>query len=36
MGLKPNSLPVVVINAVIDREIPRRPVALPDDIVEVV
>jgi hypothetical protein len=36
MGLKPNSLPVVVINAVIDQEVARRPVALPDDIVEVI
>lgn len=36
MGLKPNSLPVVVINAVIDQELARRPVALPDDIVEII
>jgi hypothetical protein len=36
MGLKPNSLPVVIINAVIDQEIARRPIALPDDIVEIV
>jgi hypothetical protein len=36
MGLKPNSLPVVVINAVIDQEIVRRPIALPDEIVEIV
>jgi hypothetical protein len=36
MGLKPNSLPVVVINAVIDQEVARRPIALPDDIVEIV
>jgi hypothetical protein len=36
MGLKPNSLPVVVINAVIDQDIARRPIALPDDVVEIV
>ena len=36
MGLKPNSIPVVVINAVIDQDIARRPVALPDDVVEIV
>ena len=36
MGLKPKSLPVVVITAVIDREIMRRPIALPDDVIEVV
>jgi hypothetical protein len=36
MGLKPGSIPVVVINAVIDQEIARRPIALSDDIVEVV
>jgi hypothetical protein len=36
MGLKPDSIPVVVINAVIDQEVARRPLALPDDIVEVV
>jgi len=33
MGLKPNSIPVVVINAIIDQEIARRPIAHPDDIV---
>jgi len=33
MGLKPNSIPVTVINAVIDQEIARRPIAHPDDIV---
>jgi hypothetical protein len=36
MGLKPNSIPVVVINAVIDQEVARRPIAHPDDVVEVV
>jgi hypothetical protein len=36
MGLKSNSLPVVVINAVIDQELEGRPIALPDDIVEIV
>ena len=36
MGLKPNSLPVVVINAVIDQEVARRPAALRDDMVEIV
>jgi hypothetical protein len=36
MGLRPISIPVVTINAVIDREIARRPIALPDDIVEIV
>jgi len=36
MGIKPHSVPAVVINAVIDQEIARRPIALPDDIVEVV
>ena len=36
MGLKPNSIPVVVINAVIDQDIARRPVTLPDDVVEIV
>jgi hypothetical protein len=36
MGLKPNSIPVAVINAVIDQEVARRPIAHSDDIVEVV
>jgi len=36
MGIKPHSVPAVVINAMIDQEIARRPIALPDDIVEVV
>jgi hypothetical protein len=36
MGIKPHSLPVVAINAVIDQEIARRPIALPDDVVEIV
>jgi len=36
MGIKPHSVPAVVINAVIDQEIARRPIALPDDIVEIV
>jgi hypothetical protein len=36
MGLKPNSIPVVVINAVIDQDIAHRPVILPDDVVEIV
>jgi hypothetical protein len=36
MGIKPHSVPVLVINAVIDQDIARRPIALPDDIVEVV
>ena len=36
MGLKPSSIPAVVINAVIDQEIARRPAALSDDVVEVV
>jgi hypothetical protein len=36
MGIKPHSVPVGVINAVIDQEIARRPIALVDDIVEVV
>ena len=36
MGITPHSLPVVVINAVIDQEVARRPIALPDDVVEVV
>jgi hypothetical protein len=36
MGLKPNSIPVVVINAVIDQDIARRPVTPPDDVVEIV
>jgi hypothetical protein len=36
MGIRPHSVPAVVINAVIDREIARRPIALVDDIVEVV
>ena len=35
MGIRPHSLPVVAINAVIDQEIARRPIALPDDVVEV-
>ena len=33
MGITPPSVPVVTINAVIDQELARRPVALPDDIV---
>ena len=36
MGIKPHSLPVVAINAVIDQEPARRPIALPDDVVEIV
>ncbi len=36
MGIRPHSLPVVAINAVIDQEPARRPIALPDDIVEVI
>ena len=36
MGLKPNNIPVVVINAVIDQDIARRPVTPPDDVVEIV
>jgi hypothetical protein len=36
MGLKSRNVPVVAINAVIDQEIARRPITLPDDIVEVV
>ncbi len=36
MGITPHSLPEVVINAVIDQEVARRPIALPDDVVEVV
>jgi hypothetical protein len=36
MGLKPNSLPVVTVNAVIDQELALRPIALPNDIVEIV
>jgi hypothetical protein len=35
MGIRPKNVPVVAINAVIDQEIARRPLALPDDIVEV-
>jgi hypothetical protein len=37
MGLKSRSVPIVAINAVIDQEIARRPVTLPDDdILEVI
>jgi hypothetical protein len=36
MGIKPHSVPVLVINAVIDREIARRPIAPADDAVEIV
>jgi hypothetical protein len=36
MGITPHSLPVVVVNAVIDQDVARRPAALPDDIVEVI
>ncbi len=36
MGIRPHSLPVVAINAVIDQDIARRPIALADDIVEIV
>jgi hypothetical protein len=36
MGITPHSVPAVVIDAVIDQEIARRPIALIDDIVEVV
>jgi hypothetical protein len=36
MGDTPHSLPVVVVNAVIYQEVARRPIALPDDVVEVV
>jgi hypothetical protein len=36
MGLKSRNVPVVAINAVIDQEAARRPITLPDDIVEVV
>jgi hypothetical protein len=36
MGIKPHSVPAVVINAVIDQEIARRPIALSDDVVEIV
>jgi hypothetical protein len=35
MGIKPHSTPVDVINAVIDQEFTRRPIALSDDVVEV-
>jgi hypothetical protein len=35
MGLTPKSVPVSVVKAVIDQEVARRPVASPDDIVEV-
>jgi hypothetical protein len=35
MGIRPHSLPVVAINAVIDQDIARRPIALPDDVVEI-
>ena len=36
MGMKSRSVPVVTINAVIDQQIARRPIALPDDVVEIV
>ncbi len=36
MGIRPHNLPVVAINAVIDQEPARRPIALPDDVVEIV
>jgi hypothetical protein len=36
MGIRPHSVPVAVVNAVIDQEIARRPIALSDDIVEVI
>jgi hypothetical protein len=36
MGIKPHSMPVAVINAVIDQEGARRPIALPDDDVEII
>jgi hypothetical protein len=36
MGIKPHSMPVAVINAVIDQEGARRPIALADDIVEII
>ena len=36
MGIRPHNLPVVAINAVIDQELARRPIALPDDVVEIV
>jgi hypothetical protein len=36
MGITPHSVPVAVVNAVIDQEITRRPIALPDDIFEVI
>ena len=36
MGITPHSVPVTVINAVIDQEIARRPIAMPDDVVEIV
>jgi hypothetical protein len=35
MGITPHNLPVGIIDAVIDRELARRPVALPDDVIEV-
>jgi hypothetical protein len=35
MGIKPKSVPVVAVNAVIDQDVARRPLALPDDVVEV-
>jgi hypothetical protein len=35
MGITPHNLPVGVIDAVIDRELARRPMALPDDVIEV-
>jgi hypothetical protein len=35
MGLQSRNLPIAVINAVIDQEVARRPIALADDIVEV-
>jgi hypothetical protein len=36
MGITPHSVPVAVVNAVIDQEITRRPIALPDDVFEVI
>jgi hypothetical protein len=36
MGITPHSVPVTVINAVIDQETARRLIALPDDTVEIV
>jgi hypothetical protein len=36
MGIRPHNLPVVAINAVIDQELARRPIALPDDVIEIV